>query len=260
MLGKVLKYDLKSLIKNLIPLYVVLFGLGLMIRILGLFDNVSVIAIVCGLMIVALVLVSFFSVVLTGIFSVKYYLENLFKDQAYLTHTLPVKKGTLLLSKVFSSLITIVITLVCVIISLLIAFYQANLFSGVIEFLGKSYAGMEVYKFLIFMGIYGLIAYLTTILMVYAAISIGFSKSSNKIVSSVVCALIFYFVMEFIYLGILGIVIAINPVFISNLDSNVFLMKDLLNFFMIFMFVTIIIGLVYYYISYRFMNKKLNLE
>ena len=90
MLGKVLKYDLKSLIKNLIPLYVVLFGLGLMIRILGLFDNVSIIAIVCGLMIVALVLVSFLSVVLTGIFSVKYYLENLFKDQAYLTHTLPV--------------------------------------------------------------------------------------------------------------------------------------------------------------------------
>ena len=107
MLGKVLKYDLKSLIKNLIPLYVVLFGLGLMIRILGLFDNVSVIAIVCGLMIVALVFVSFLSVLLTGVFSVKYYLENLFKDQAYLTHTLPVKKGTLLLSKVFSSLITI---------------------------------------------------------------------------------------------------------------------------------------------------------
>ena len=53
---KELKNDLKSLIKNLIPLNVVLFGLGLMIRILGLFDNVSIIAIVCGLMIKLLVM------------------------------------------------------------------------------------------------------------------------------------------------------------------------------------------------------------
>ena len=43
---------------------------------------------------------------------------------------------------------------------------------------------------------YSIIGYLTTILMVYAAISVGYSKSSNKLVSSVVCALIFYFAME----------------------------------------------------------------
>ena len=260
MLGKVLKYDLISICKNLIPLYVVLLGLSLMVRILSLFDNVSVIEILLGLMIFGLILISIFSILLTGIFSVKYYLENLFKDQAYLTHTLPVKKGTLLLSKVFSSLITIVITLVCVIISLLIAFYQANLFSGVIEFLGKSYAGMEVYKFLIFMSIYGLIAYLTTILMVYASISIGFSKSSNKLVNSVVWALIFYFGMEFLNLGLLGIIMATKPSFIASLESNTFMMADLLNFFSIFLVFIVIIGIGFYYISYRFMDKKLNLE
>lgn len=260
MLGKVLKYDLKSLIQNLIPLYVIILGLGLMIRLLGFFDNVSIITIICGLMFVALVLVSILSFALTGIFSVKYYLENLFKDQAYLTHTLPVKKGTLLLSKVLVSLITIIMTFVCVIISMLIAFYQYGLIGEIMEALGKSMAGMGIYKFLLFMGVYGLIAYLTTILMVYAAISIGYSRSSNKTVSSVICALIFYFVMEFIYLGVLGVIIVINPTFISNLDNNSFMMQDLLNFFTAFMILTALIGGVYYYISYKFMNKKLNLE
>ena len=110
MLGKVLKYDLISICKNLIPLYVVLLGLSLMVRILSLFDNVSVIEILLGLMIFGLILISIFSILLTGIFSVKYYLENLFKDQAYLTHTLPVKKGILLLSKVITSLVTIICT------------------------------------------------------------------------------------------------------------------------------------------------------
>ena len=110
MLGKVLKYDLKAVCRYLIPLYAVLLGLGIMVRLLGFFDNISIIAIICGLMIVALVLVSVFSFVLTGIFSVKHYLENLFKDEGYLTHTLPVKKGTLLVSKVLVSLITLILT------------------------------------------------------------------------------------------------------------------------------------------------------
>ena len=260
MLGKVLKYDLKALCRYLIPLYAVLFGLGIMIRLLGFFDNVSIIAIICGLMIVALVVLSCLSFVLNGIFSVKYYLENLFKDEGYLTHTLPVKKGTLLFSKVLVSLVTFSMTALVLIISLIVAFYQKGLFVDVVKVLNLSIYGMTVYEFLLFMIVYGIIGYVATILMVYAAIAIGYSRSSNKLVSSVVWGLIFYFVMEFLYLGLLGIIMIINPTFISNLDNSVFMMKDLIIFFSIFMVFTALIGGVYYYISYRFMDKKLNLE
>lgn len=260
MLGKVLKYDLKALCRYLIPLYAVLFGLGIMIRLLGFFDNVSIIAIICGLMIVALVVLSCLSFVLNGIFSVKYYLENLFKDEGYLTHTLPVKKGTLLFSKVLASLVTFSMTALVLIISLIVAFYQKGLFVEVVKVLNLSIYGMSVYEFLLFMIVYGIIGYVATILMVYAAIAIGYSRSSNKLVSSVVWGLIFYFVMEFLYLGLLGIIMIINPTFISNLDNSVFMMKDLITFFSIFMVFTALIGGVYYYISYRFMDKKLNLE
>ena len=260
MLGKVLKYDLKALCRYLIPLYAVLFGLGIMIRLLGFFDNVSIIAIICGLMIVALVVLSCLSFVLNGIFSVKYYLENLFKDEGYLTHTLPVKKGTLLFSKVLASLVTFSMTALVLIISLIVAFYQKGLFVDVVKVLNLSIYGMSVYEFLLFMIVYGVIGYVATILMVYASIAIGYSRSSNKLVSSVVWGLIFYFVMEFLYLGLLGIIMIINPTFISNLDNSVFMMKDLITFFSIFMVFTALIGGVYYYISYRFMDKKLNLE
>ena len=260
MLGKVLKYDLKALCRYLIPLYAVLFGLGIMIRLLGFFDNVSIIAIICGLMIVALVVLSCLSFVLNGIFSVKYYLENLFKDEGYLTHTLPVKKGTLLFSKVLASLVTFSMTALVLIISLIVAFYQKGLFVDVVKVLNLSIYGMTVYEFLLFMIVYGIIGYVATILMVYAAVAIGYSRSSNKLVSSVVWGLIFYFVMEFLYLGLLGIIMIINPTFISNLDNSVFMMKDLITFFSIFMVFTALIGGDYYYISYRFMDKKLNLE
>lgn len=260
MLGKVLKYDLKAIFKNLIPLYVVLISLGLMVRLLSFFDNISIISILLGLMVLGLIFVSTFSFVITGILSVKHYLNNLYKDEAYLTHTLPVKKGNLLLSKLLASLITVIVTASVVIISLLIAFYQGGLFELLIDFLGKSYAGLEVYKFLIFMIFYFLIAYLTTILMVCAAISIGFSKSSNKTVSSIIWALVFYFMIEFLYLGLLGIIVWFYPNFVSTLESNTFMFSDLVNFFTIFMVFTALLGVIFYYISYRFMNKKLNLE
>lgn len=260
MLGKVLKYDLKALNRYLIPLYAVIVGLSVMVRLLGFFEKVPVIDIVLGLMIVALVLVIAFSFVLTGIFNIKHYLDNLFKDEGYLTHTLPVKKGTLLLSKVLVSLITVMITFILIVVSLLVAFYQKGLFSDITDLFNLNLGGLEFYKFMIYMGIYGLIGYITTILMVFAAIAIGYSKNTNKLVSSVVWALIFYFGMEFLYLGMLGIVMAINPSFIASLEAETFLMTDLLNFFTIFMVFTILIGCAFYYISYRFMDKKLNLE
>ena len=260
MLGKVLKYDLKALCRYLVPLYAVIFGLGIMTKLLSFFEKVSIINIILGLMIVALIFAVTFSFVLTGIFNIKHYLDNLFKDEGYLTHTPPVKRGTLLLSKVLASFITIVITFLVVIISLLIAFYQKGLFSDIIDLFNLDLGGLEFYKFMIYMMVYGLIGYLTTVLMVYASIAIGYSKNSNKLVSSVVWALIFYFGIEFLYLGVLGIVMFINPSFIASLEAESFLMIDLLNFFTIFMVFTCLLGLIFYYISYRFMDKKLNLE
>ena len=67
MLGKVLKYDIKLLSKNLIPLYVVLLGLALVIRLLSFFEKLSIINIVLGLMIVVFIFALTFSFFLTGV-------------------------------------------------------------------------------------------------------------------------------------------------------------------------------------------------
>ncbi len=260
MLGKVLKYDIKAIGRYLIPLYAVLLGLGIMIRILDFFEKVSVINIILGFMIAAFILLITFSFVLNGIFVIKLYLENLFKDEAYLTHTLPVKKNTLLISKVLTAMITLFLTFVVMMISLIIAFYYQGLMKDVIHILSQSFGGMEIYKVILYMAGYGLISYLTTILMVFAAIAIGYSKSSNKLGYSVIWAIIFYFGIEFLYLGLLGIVMSTNSSFITSLETNIFMMSDLLNFFTIFMIFTVLLGLGFYFISYKFINKRLNLE
>lgn len=260
MLGKVLKYDLKDSFKSLIPFYVVLMGLGVVARILGLFDEHSIMHTFYLLMNVTLIFLAGVSVLVSGMVSVKHYLENLFKDQGYLTHTLPVKKGTLLLSKVLSSAIILIMTVIVTSISLLIAFYYSGFFGDVFAFLGTTFAGTEAYKFLIFLCIYALVFYLATVLMIYAAIAIGHSRSNNKVFTSVGIGILFYFLMEFIYLAIVLITVAIEPTFIVNLDNGTFMLADLMSFLSIFMVVALIIGGIYYFISYKFMDKKLNLE
>ena len=69
MLGKVLKYDIKSLNRYMFPLYAVLLGLGLMIRLLSFFEKVSIINIILGLMIVAFIFAITFSFVLSALIS-----------------------------------------------------------------------------------------------------------------------------------------------------------------------------------------------
>ena len=260
MLKKLLKYDLEWCYKPLVVFYILALFFSLTVRIVESFEQSLIVLIIdkicCGIVIAMIVNI------LINCFMRNWvrFVKNIYKDEAYLTHTLPVKKGTLLFSKVLASLVTFSMTALVLIISLIVAFYQKGLFVEVVKVLNLSIYGMSVYEFLLFMIVYGVIGYIVTILMVYAAISIGYSRSSNKLVSSVVWGLIFYFVMEFLYLGLLGIIMIINPTFISNLDNSVFMMKDLIIFFSIFMVFTALIGGVYYYISYRFMDKKLNLE
>ena len=74
MLGKVLKYDIKALSRYLIPLYAVLLGLGLMIRLLSFFEKVSIINIILGIMIVAFIFAVTFSFIL-NVLSIFFSLE-----------------------------------------------------------------------------------------------------------------------------------------------------------------------------------------
>ena len=51
-------------------------------------------------------------------------IKNFYSDEAYLTHTLPIKKETLFLSKVLTTIITLLTSTLVIVISLLICYYS----------------------------------------------------------------------------------------------------------------------------------------
>ena len=120
MLGKLLKYDLKWIYKVLVVFYI----LGIIFAILGrAFTEIensvlfNIIGKICNGTAIAMVV----NVLINNLMRVWVrFTRNAYKDEAYLTHTLPVEKKTIFLSKVLSAIITMVTSILVIIICLAI--------------------------------------------------------------------------------------------------------------------------------------------
>ncbi len=133
MLGKLIKYDFKALKKTLLPLCFGAVALSVFVTILmKLFylyqdysQNLSrVLDDIFGTVLTLLLIFGFLGLVAAAIVSwfliLKRYYQNLFKDDGYLTFTLPVKTSGILLSKLISSTIWSLITSLFAIVSIAI--------------------------------------------------------------------------------------------------------------------------------------------
>lgn len=102
MLGKLIKYDLKSLNRFLVMIHALLLLTALLVRyfLTGQIhsstpQNSLLLALSITLYVLILIAVSFATAI---IITIRFY-KNLFSDEGYLTHTLPVTRGQHLLSK-----------------------------------------------------------------------------------------------------------------------------------------------------------------
>ena len=223
MLGKVLKYDIKSMGKSLFPLYLAILITAIVIRCFGfLAESFGVFKIIndliTGLFIVLLIGTFFY----TFFVAIKRYYKNLYADESYLTHTLPVKVDTLLSSKVITSLIYIIVSSITVTLGLLIAMDMTAVIALVKVFLQQATIMFETQKLtiIIFGLLFMLLGYMTYVFMAYAGISLGQSHSNNKIVFSIVYCIALYYIGQIIMLIFLGIMMLSSPELITNLNNN----------------------------------------
>ena len=133
MLGKLIKYDFKALKKTLLPLCFGAVALSvfvtILMRLFYLYQDYSqnlsrVLDDIFGTVLTLLLIFGFLGLVAAAIVSwfliLKRYYQNLFKDDGYLTFTLPVKTSGILLSKLISSTIWSLITSLFAIVSIAI--------------------------------------------------------------------------------------------------------------------------------------------
>ena len=126
MLVKLLKYDLKYMLKNMIIFYILTIFFAISTRILFAIDDsvilkiISQISVGCMFSMMASILIN------TLMRSWVRFRDSIYKDEAYLTHTLPVTKNDIYNSKLLQTLIFFVISFSVIVIGLFIAYYTKD--------------------------------------------------------------------------------------------------------------------------------------
>jgi hypothetical protein len=190
MLGKLLKYDMNAGARMIPISYLaiaVLFVIGLIAKALKINQ---VIATACILLTIS----GIAAMILTFVFVVMRFHKSLFGNEGYLTQTLPVGKGQLLLSKVISSYIWMVFSIIALLVAIIAIFVILNklsLIKDLIDFLfGGSFTPLVIFTLVI-----GAVQILAIIGEIYFAITLANTRPFIR--SNIVFSIVFFFIVNF---------------------------------------------------------------
>jgi len=263
MLNKLLKYDLKYMIKNMSVFYILAIFFAITTRILFVLNQSVIIKIIgqisvgCMFAMLANILIN------TMMRSWIRFRDSIYKDEAYLTHTLPVTKNNIYDSKFIQTLIFFIFGFVIIILCLFIAYYTKDRWLLLKEYIGTITTGLEFNTTLF------VISFITIIFLeIFNAIQCGFfgiilgyKNNNNKTALSILFGFISYLLSQSIVLLSIFIVGLFDSTIMALFKNNILLNTSsfkLLIFLAIIIYL-IIIGLMSIMCKKEF-NKGVNIE
>ena len=260
MLGKLFKYEMKAMARLLLPIFLILAVLTVVDRIVIYLDIFKgVLSVIPGMITFAYVLSIIAIVVASSLLVIYRFYKNLMTDEGYLMFTLPVKPHELILSKLMSSFLWMIASLVVFALSILFVASGSFSFNEFIDGLKqlmtliKKEFDSQTVLFLIQLAVLFILGVINNILIVYASIAIGQLFHSHKIIGSIGA-----------YIGINTVLQIITSVGTASIAITTKSIDDIASIPQIILPVTIILLLIlntiYYYVTTLLLTRKLNLE
>lgn len=216
---------------------------------------------------IAIIVISFVSILYTAL---RFY-KNMYSDEGYLMHTLPVTQKSLIFSKLIVSYawtIIIGLVIICSVFTLLFALISStgmdvtffDLISQMIDALSnsgfleefKELFGFGFVHFLILMLVFCILAPIYSILMIYTSISLGQLFKKHKVLGSILSYIGIYVVLQ-----IIGSFVSAPVMFSSAELENFTTFGPMLYFYLAEM---IALSIVFFFVTEFIMKKKLNLD
>lgn len=263
MLTKLLKYDLKWIYKAPIVFYILSIIFAILSRLTSLVENsllFSIISSICSGVMIGMLVSSLINALMR---SWARLVRNFYQDESYLTHTLPIQRKTLYLSKVISGLTTIFTTVLIAILSLFIAYYSKenlDILKNTLNLAATTY-NTTVINLLLIISLVFFLEVSFMLLCGYTGIIKGHQKNHNKIVKSIIYGLIYYFTFQILTLLIIFLIGLINPSVMNIINTT-----QMINFqaMKIIMYAGIIIYIIYntffYLLSNYFLKQGINVD
>ena len=207
MLVKLLKYDLKYMIKNMAVFYILSIFFALTTRILFNIEKSVIINIIGQISVGCMFAMIANTLVNTIMRSWIRFRDSLYKDESYLTHTLPVTKNDLYNSKFIQTLIFFLLSFVIIIISLFIAYYSKENWLTITKFIKTITTGLNMSTtFFITMAITVVfLEIFNAIQCGFLGIILGYKKNNGKLGYSVLFGFIIYLIAQAIILALVFI-------------------------------------------------------
>ena len=202
MLSKLLKYDLKYMIKNMSIFYILSIFFAITTRILFNLEGSVIINIIGQISVGCMFAMIANTLINTIMRSWIRFRDSLYKDESYLTHTLPVTKNELYNSKFIQTLVFFFISFVIIIISLFIVYYNKDNWLSITNYIKTITTGLNM-STLFFITMFIIIIFLEVFNAIqcgFLGIIMGYKMNNGKIGYSVLFGFITYLLAQSIIL------------------------------------------------------------
>jgi len=263
MLGKVLKYDLKWVYKGVVVFYILALVFSIIGRGLNEIENSLVFSVLAKIsfgIVISMIINSLINA-LMRLWS--RFIKNLYKDESYLTHTLPVSKKTIYASKVVSAIICMFTTTIVALVCLFICYYsESNLeiLKSLLELAASTY-NTTVIKLLLLITFVILLEIIFLVLIGYTGIVLGHKSNKNKMVRTIVIAFALYMITQVVTLAVIFVYGLFNPNVMNLINTTDIINIDAIKSVMYVGIVTYIGYILFYYVlAKKLLEKGVNVD
>ena len=208
MLNKLLKYDLKYMIKNMSVFYILALFFAILTRILFSLDQsvmVNIIGKISNGCFIAMIANIVINVMMRSWVRFR---ESIYKDESYLTHTLPVTKNNIYNSKFIQTLIFFVFSFAFVILCLFLTYYTKERWEVLKVTIDNITTGLDMNAWFFVSGMLLVIflEFFNAIQCGFLGMIVGHRRNNGKIAFSVICGFLAYLISQSIVLFLVFIV------------------------------------------------------
>ena len=220
MLGKLIKYDLKKISKTVFIYFIVMLIFSIITRIMGNFTETFIGKLFYGIL-RGCAISCFVGILINAAMGIwGRFRHNIYKDESYLTHTLPVEKSTIYNAKEISAIIVVLCTIVLIVLCAGIVFLNKD----TIEFIKNLFKDKDTTFIVIGFIITAIFELLYAIQCGIVGLLIGHQSNNKKGLRSIVIGIVLYYMVQTLLLVLIYVVGMFSPdvkvLFSTNPDLN----------------------------------------
>lgn len=258
MLIKLLKYDLKYMLKNMMVFYVLSLFFAVTTRIFFLLGDSAMMQILLQISMGGL-FAMIANILLNSLMrSWVRFKESIFKDESYLTHTLPVTKNNIYDSKMIQSLVFFVVGFAVIVIDLIIAFFSKERWQLVKNFVNNMTSGtyfVIVIFVLLFLELYNALQ------CGYLGMILGYGKNRAKSGFSALFGFIAYILSQSVVILSVFVFALFNSSIMDFFKNNANPSPDAFKLLSVFVIIIyLIIVRIMSLVSKKIFNRGVNIE